>query len=604
MKSVFLRRTIFVAAIVFFASFCEMLSAQSLEEAIKLTKSERYEDAETAFKAIIEKTPTNSDAYFYYGANVLLSNVADPFSSTIAEVVSQANDLFNKGLKVDSMNALNRIGLGMAALYLNNDTVKANSYFSRVEAQFPRKVKKYKEVEVNYLIQLAEAQLFSKTPNYKRAVAYLTVAQEVAPTNAATFLSMGKVYDHSMDASAAIANYKKANYLDSKSVIALVKIGNIYMRSRNRNEAKNYFEQAVAIDSTYAPVYKYLGEMYGQLRVYNYSKTNYKKYLELSGNNTPAKVSYVGSLFQSQDYAQAYANIKEILATDITRNNLNRLAAYSAYEMKPADYEAALKFIETFFKNAKPEKIISKDYTYYGRILLKLKKDSIMIEKGFEKLKAGYEMDTTDKVLLSEMAFNAFSLRRYDIATEMYSKKIESGSTDVNDYLNLGKSYYYTKQYGKADTALTKLTVVDPQNIQAYRLIANTYSKMDPDSKLGLAKPKYELLIEKVSSDSIKYTSELVEAYSYLGAFYTFNAKPKPDYEKAEACFSHLTTLDSKNISNIVKGYTFIASIGLLQKNYAKAKVAYSKVLAVDPNNETAKQGLESIKKFNNSKKQ
>jgi len=97
MKSVFLRRTIFVAAIVFFASFCEMLSAQSLEEAIKLTKSERYEDAETAFKAIIEKTPTNSDAYFYYGANVLLSNVADPFSSTIAEVVSQANDLFNKG---------------------------------------------------------------------------------------------------------------------------------------------------------------------------------------------------------------------------------------------------------------------------------------------------------------------------------------------------------------------------------------------------------------------------------------------------------------------------------------------------------------------------
>lgn len=598
MKNLFLRRTIFAAAIVVFAGICEKLNAQSLEEAIKLTKSERYEDAENEFKAVIAKTPNNSDAYFYYGVNVLLSNIADPYSSTIAEVTTQASDLFRKGLQVDSMNALNNIGLGMATLYLKNDTLTANTYFKKAEVQFPKKKKKYTNKEVTYLIQLAEAQLFSKKPNYQRAIAYLTVAQEVAPTNAAPFLSMGKVYDHSMDASAAIANYKKANYLDPKNVIALVKIGNIYMRSRNRNEAKNYFEQAIEIDSTYAPVYKYLGEMYGQLRVYNYSKDNYKKYLELSGNNIPAKVSYVGSLFQAADYAEAYANIQEILSVDKSRNNLNRLAAYSAYEKKPADYPAALNYIETFFKNTTPEKIITRDYTYYGRILLKLRKDSAMIDKGFEKFKIAYSMDTTDKMLLSEIAFNAYNLKRYDIATEMYTKKIEAGSTDENDYINLGKSYYSTNQLGKADTVFTKLTVIEPQNIQGYRWIASTYSKMDPDSKQGLAKPKYEILLEKAQADTVKNSAVIAEACSYLGAYYMFNVKPKPDYDKSAMYFTRLITLDPKNTSNVVKGYQSVAIIEYSQKNYAKARAAYSKILAIDPRNEAAKQGLEALKKI------
>lgn len=599
MKSLFLRRTIFAAAILVFAGFCGKLSAQSLEDAIKLTQSERYEDAENAFKAVIVKTPTNSDAYFYYGVNVLLSNIADPFSNTVAEVVAQSSSLFNKGLQVDSLNALNRIGLGMTVLLQSNDTTKANTYFSRAEAQFPKKKKKYTIKEVNYLIQLAEAQLFSKTPNYKRSIAYLTVAQEVAPTNPAPFLSMGKVYDHAMDASAAIANYKKANYLDAKSVIALVKIGNIYMRSRNRNEAKNYFEQAVSIDSTYAPVYKYLGEMYGQLRVYNFSKANYKKYLELSGNNIPAKVSYVGSLFKAQDYAEAYANIQEILAVDKSRNNLNRLAAYSGYEKKPADYQAALGYIETFFKNATPDKVITRDYAYYGRILLKLRKDSAMIQLGFDKLKMAYSMDTTDKMLLSEMAFNAYNLKRYDVATEMYTKKIESGSTEAADYINLGKSYYSTNQLGKADTAFTKLTVIDPQNITAYRWIASTYAKMDPENKLGTARPKYEMLLEKAQSDTIKNASEIAEAFSYLSSYY-FTLKPKPDYDKSEYYSTKLIALDPKSSKNLVQGYTSIAIISSMQKNYAKAKVAYAKILAIDPKNEIAKQGLESLKKTKN----
>ena len=62
--------------------------------------------------------------------------------------------------------------------------------------------------------------------------------------------------------------------------------------------------------------------------------------------------------------------------------------------------------------------------------------------------------------------------------------------------------------------------------------------------------------------------------------------------------FTRLITLDPKNTSNVVKGYQSVAIIEYSQKNYAKARAAYNKILAIDPRNEVAKQGLETLKKI------
>ena len=64
--------------------------------------------------------------------------------------------------------------------------------------------------------------------------------------------------------------------------------------------------------------------------------------------------------------------IEEVLKVDNSRNYLNRLAGYSAYEKKPQDLEKAKTYMETFFKNAKDENIITRDYAYYGRILIQI----------------------------------------------------------------------------------------------------------------------------------------------------------------------------------------------------------------------------------------
>jgi tetratricopeptide (TPR) repeat protein len=571
------------------------IKAQTLSDAIKLTQSERYEDAETAYKAVLSKEPSNSDAYFFYGENILLSHLADPYSISVADASSQASGLFNKGLKADSTNALNNIGLGMVVLLQTSDTTKANVYFAKAISQFPKKKKKYTTHHILYLMKLGEAQMYAKSPNYTKAVSFLNTAIEVAPNDPEVYLSLGSIYDKSMDASKAIANYNKTVYLDAKNVMALVKIGNIYMRSRNLNEARNFLDKAKQIDSTYAPVYKYFGEMYNMAGVYGLSKSNYKKYLDLSGNNMPARISYVNSLYKSRDYNEAYNNLQEILQVEKSRNYLYRLAAYCAYEKKPADNQAALGYIETFFKNTTPDKIITKDYAYYGRILLKLKKDSAMIDNGFKQLTTAFNLDTTDYTLLSDITLNAYYLKRFDVAATMLNRKIASGNADINDYMYLGKTYYQTKQYGKADTIFNQAVKIDPTYMQAYVWIANTAASQDPDSKLGLAKPKYETVIEKASIDKVKYSKELIDSYSYLGSYYLF--MEKPDYEKAEEAFTKLTEVDPQNKSAIIRGYTSIALIAMKQKQYAKARVTYGKILEVDPKNDMAIKQLEALKK-------
>jgi tetratricopeptide (TPR) repeat protein len=367
------------------------------------------------------------------------------------------------------------------------------------------------------------------------------------------------------------------------------------MRSKNLEDARANFEKAREIDSLYAPTYKCFGEMYGLAGLDNLSILNYRKFLELSGNNIPAKVQYLISLFKAKRFTETVSIAEEILQYDNSRNYLNRIAAYSCYEKKPADYEKARTFMETFFKNSSPDKIIIKDYTYYGRILLKLN-DSSLVDKAFDELKKGYRMDTTDMDLVADISLNAYVSKKYDVAIEMLNKKVNNKSADTKDYMTLGKAYYQNQQYQQAISVFDKVLSTDPGNMQAFTWKASSYIAMDPDSKEGLAKPVYETMIQKALTDPGKYKNELFTAYSYLGSYYLYSAKP-PEYTNAENYYRKIIDLDANNNSWIIKGYTSLGTIYLEKKEYAKSKDFYKTVLQYDAKNANALARIDWLQK-------
>lgn len=568
---------------------------QELNAALKLAASEQYEDAGQAFDALVKKVPGNGDAYYYYGETVIKEYLSDTLSNSLKEMSTKANELFQKGIQLDPTNELNNIGLGSVILLRSSDTISADKYFSKAEASLPLKQKLMTPKDARILTNLGSVQLLGNINRYNKAINYLTRAKEIDPENATIYLALGDVYIRQNDGKNALASYNKALSLNPTSPLPKIKIGNIYIRATNLNAARPYLQEAREIDSTFAPVYRELGELYTMAGQYNFAKTNFRKFLDLSGNNTPAKIQYAKALFRSRDYTSALETIEEILVVDKSRNYLNRLAAYCCYDKKPPELEKGKMYIEEFFKkNTNPDGIIYRDYLYYSRILFKsAKNDSLTLVKAFDAYKKAYAMDSNNVNLVSEIALNYYYSKHYKDAIVWINRKNKKGKSDKDDLMLIGKAYYQLAEFPKADSVFNQVVINQPDNMQAYLYIARTASSMDPSSELGLAHPKFEAVVEKVGAETTKYAKELSESYTYLG-YYNLQKK---DYPAAKLWYKKLFELDPANKQWQIQSLSSQALIAYKEKNYVEARDIYVEIKKLDPADPNAAKAINDLNK-------
>jgi tetratricopeptide (TPR) repeat protein len=171
-------------------------------------------------------------------------------------------------------------------------------------------------------------------------------------------------------------------------------------------------------------------------------------------------------------------------------------------------------------------------------------------------LEKAFTLDTTNVDLLNEIAGLYLKVKKPQLAGDTYKLRIQNTNGSVNDYYKMGRAYLDAKNYAEADSAFAKVNRMNPDFEPAYAFRARIYSSLDPDSKAGLAKPFYETLIVKASADSVKYSKDIIEAYSYLG-YYSY-----------------------------------------LNKQYCESLGFFDKIIAIDPKNETALGALKDMKSF------
>jgi len=555
---------------------------QQLNSAIKLALDEQYETAEQAFEELIKKEPGKGDIYFYYGETIIKDYLSDTLSNSMKVMSEKANALFNKGIQLDASNMLNNVGLGAVCLLRSSDTIAADKFFALAEATFPLKQKFLTPRHALLLTKLGSSQLLGKVNRYNKALGYLSRAKEIDPENPSIYLALGDVYIAQNDGKNALASYNRALSLDPKSPLPKIKIGNIYMRAPNLNAARPYFQEARDIDSTYAPVYRALGELYTMSGQHVLAKTNFRKFLDLSGNNVPAKIQYANALYRTKDYANALQTIEEILAVDKSRNYLFRLAAYCCFDKKPPELEKGRTYMEAFFKNTNTESILKSDYLYYSRILFKVaKNDSLTLVKAFDAYDKAFAMDSNNVNLAAEIASSYYFTHWYKGAITWFNIKNKKGKTDKEDLMQIGKAYYQLKEFTKADSVFSKAIADQPDNMQAYIWLATTASSMDPTSELGLAKPKFEMLLEKVGSETTKYIKEVAEAYKYFGYYYL----QKKDFPAAKIWSKKLFDLDPSNKQWQLLSLQSLAVIAYREKNYVEARDYYIELRKLDPAN-------------------
>jgi tetratricopeptide (TPR) repeat protein len=540
------RSTLFGVALCLTMIFSSrQVNAQDLQAAFKLTRAERFDNAGAAFRVLLQKSPKDGDIYYYYGENFMQEYYSDTTNNSFKELSDSARILFMHGTVADPSNPLNFVGLGQIDLMLRN-IPKAKQSFATALSLLPSKANKSivmtPEKQATVYIKLANAYIKSGINDTAMVFGSLRTAEKLDSKNYDLFIVRGDAYIFLLnDGSKAITNYNIAQSLNPKAPFAKLRIGQLWMRARNYKDALIYYQEVVKIDSTFAPAYRELGSLLSRANRNEEAEKNYFIFLRLSGGNTTARTQYVNTLLELKKYDKAIVELTEIMRTDSSNNDLNRALAYSYFET--GQYDKGLIYVRKFFRRAKPEKIRPSDYAYLGRLLAKTKQDSI----AFETLVKAFQMDTSRGELLSEAALSLVKLKKYDKAIDIYKMKITLKKAVPMDYYNLGKVYYNIRNWGKVDSTLTYYSILMPEHLQGYLWRARALVNIDTTSKLGLAKPVYEVFIEKAKTDSVKNAKDLMESYSYLAYYNLVQFKETKDQQYAlksvEYCNKVLATV-------------------------------------------------------------
>ena len=640
------------------------IQAQDLNTAIQLTRSEQYDKSGAMLQQLIQKEPANGKNYFFLGENYLLDYFADTISNSLTVAAKSCKEIYQKGVEANANEPLNYIGLAKIAFYLGDDKTADEMRAKAKSFLLPYKnLKKISPPATDYaftLAKLAESYIREGKVDTSKALPLIREAIKINNKDKDIFLIAGDIYMLVNDGSTAIKNYNLAQFADPKSPTANMKIGYVYEKGRALQSAIPFFEEAIKLNAEYAPAYRELGQLYSSAQRFDQSKEYFKKYLELTKGNIPAQTRYVNALFYAKEYDEVIKNVEEIFAVDKSRTYMNRIAGYSSFEKKNADYDKALAYMEQLFKTLAPERILWKDYYYMARILLKKNQDypkmvtelnnleqqldrektrlsaatnaaekakyktsvdgmttkvaslkndvakaDVEIDRAFVEYNKVLDLKPQDKTLLNEMANNYYSYRRYDSAAKTWAKLIDPANEKVEDYMQIGRAYYIGEKFKAADSVFNLVITKSPNYVPAYIFIARTYSKMDPDYKLGLAKPKFEKFIDMAKTDSVKYSTEMMEAFGYLSYYYMTN----DNYSKSRDYYNRMISLNPNNKEFKIRGYVGLGSLdyGIAGKEktidgrlpyLAKAQDSYNKALAIDPNNVTAKNMLKVVQDF------
>ena len=344
------------------------VSAQSLQEARKLTESEQYEQASEMYRQLIAAKPTDANLYYYFGDNILSDDNAD-----------SARIVFEKGKTIDANNALLKIGtakLLMDAINVreakaslekdgNNPELRnrnedalanvanAGKLIDEAVAASPAK-------DLSILIEAAEAYIYYENKDLDKAKILLDKANAIDPKNIDVNIMYGDIYGGLSNGTLAAEYFNKAQELDPKSARAIVSKGRLYYNSTNYDAAAAEFERAIKLDPSYAPAYSAVAYAYLRQGKLEKAKEAAKKYLELSKNNCSARIFYASLLYFSKSYQEALDELANV-STRCDSNNLKmlRIQAYSNYEAEK--YPEGIAVMEHLFRIVPMESRDKKD---------------------------------------------------------------------------------------------------------------------------------------------------------------------------------------------------------------------------------------------------
>lgn len=509
-------------------------------------------NVEKAFYLIDVEQPKKGMALLEETVKANPTDAAVLYSLGIAQLragkKSEALATFEKGIALNEKEQLNAVGKAHVLL-LDKKPADAKLLFDKA-------LSSTKSRNVDVLNAVAEAYL-SDSKYVPDAIAILNKAKSVGP-NAITYILLGDAHLAAHNGGLAVTSYEDAASVKKTDAKPYYKIGDVYQRNRNYTAVEEAFNKAIALDPNYAPVYREFAEMYYRKKEGAKAAQNQEKYLSLiedPSEKERVKLPYMH--FMAKDYAKANKMFEPFLAKPDVDATTLKFAAFSFSEA--GDLERSRALVEQFMTKGKPEDLDASDYASYGKLLSKLKESKIdaSLPKAEQDKKKreldslslnaytkSLEINPEQAEVLQTAADLQYKLNHFPEAIQSYKKLLAMKRQPSTNLFALGRSYFYSQQFQKADSTFIKFQELQPALSIGYLWEAQAKVQLDPEMKTDQAKIAFDKVVEKGSVDPVKNKADLIKAYNYLGPYY-YNAAH--DIAKAKAAYQKLLELDPQN---------------------------------------------------------
>ena len=489
--------------------------AQNVQQGMSDFYAERYQSAKSTFEKLLAANPNNIEANYWLGQTLLAGND-----------VAGSKAIYDKALAASNNAPLILVGQGQIDLMQGRAADARQKFETAINAS---KGRKGNDANILNAVGRAIVESYSEGKVERKtdldyAIAKLTEAAQIAPTNPDIFYNLGNAYRKKRDGSNAVVAYTKAGNFAP----AIYRAGMIYESQRTLripsdwDVVLDHYNRAVAADPKFAPAY---------LRLYNFflfgkrdfaTAEQYANKLLSASDSGPENVWLQAQTdFVQGKFVQAIEKGKNIITQTggNPKARVYRLLAHSYMGNK--DTATACGYANQFFtKETNDDDINPEDYIMHAQACGKANPNVIRedLDKAAKKnpemaIKIIDAFIEDAKKAQQKILEGELSLKRY----QLLGDKANPGLL-----VTIGLPFYQGGQFEKADSLFDAYSKAFPDSIYGYYWSARLHSQIDSNMAQGLAIPDYEQVLRVALTDPTRsfFKSLGVQAAGYLAGYF------------------------------------------------------------------------------------
>ena len=502
----------------FFASLMLMgaslvANAQGYKDGIEYYKVDKLDNAKELLERNLNAASTDKAEAFYYLGQIALHQGQ----------IAQAAANFEKGIAANAMNPYNYVGQAAIALK-NGGDVKT----------LLEKARKLSKKDAKLEMEIARAFYDANPTTYAKDIEKcIKNARKWNADDPDSYIFEADTKADKKDWGNAAGIYELAFDKDPNNIEAYVKYANTYFNV-NPQMAIERLEELQAKVPNSALVQRELAEKYYADNLGAKAAEQYGKYIKNPNHFAQDEVRYVQLLFFGEKYQEsldlATSLVNKLNPADEKVFYMKRMQLYNLVMLQK--WPEAVEAGKSFFANALPKgsNYEVRDYTDYGQAL----QTAGFPEEAIAAYNKAIDLNPKNTDLIRNLGDSYADAENFVKAAEYYQRLVDDGNNKSNDLFTLSNYYLGVASTDSLDAAtkadalaksqkyIDEVDKLVPGNVQIVNQKAKIAKFREGDNNNGAALAAYNELLSILDTkpDPASYARYYKYAYNYLATYY------------------------------------------------------------------------------------